>query len=55
MSGRRMKNLLGEIFGKNSTVVISGLCNTYSDYIATFEEYQVVIYLIIIIIITVNI
>ncbi|EEB18244.1 Neutral ceramidase precursor, putative [Pediculus humanus corporis] len=40
MSGRRMKNLLGEIFGKNSTVVISGLCNTYSDYIATFEEYQ---------------
>lgn len=31
-----------ETYGmKNVTVVISGLCNVYTHYIATYEEYQV--------------
>lgn len=45
MSGRRMKRLLSqklEAAGlENPTVIVAGLCNTYSDYITTFEEYQV--------------
>lgn len=44
MSGRRMRSLLTNTFaaaGKDVKVVIAGLSNTYSDYIATPEEYQV--------------
>ncbi|XP_077285658.1 neutral ceramidase-like isoform X2 [Arctopsyche grandis] len=43
MSGRRMRSLLTNTFaaaGKDVKVVIAGLSNTYSDYIATPEEYQ---------------
>ena len=45
MSGRRLrdsvlKTLLEEGMTKESQVVIAGLSNVYSDYIATFEEYQ---------------
>lgn len=47
MSGRRMreavKNAIQEVnrsFGKVD-VIVAGLCNTYSDYITTPEEYQV--------------
>nr|ADK88944.1 putative ceramidase [Bovicola ovis] len=40
MSGRRMREAMKEVFGQNMNVVIAGLCNTYSDYITTFEEYQ---------------
>ncbi|KAK6617944.1 hypothetical protein RUM44_002386 [Polyplax serrata] len=40
MSGRRMREAVADIMGENTTVVIAGLCNTYSDYIATYEEYQ---------------
>jgi len=41
MSGRRMRNNLWKAMQLNSTenVIIAGLCNTYSDYIATPEEY----------------
>lgn len=46
MSGRRLRNtvrktLLDNGFTSNVTVVIAGLSNTYSDYVTTFEEYQV--------------
>lgn len=46
MSGRRLRNtvrktLLDNGFPSNVTVVIAGLSNTYSDYVTTFEEYQV--------------
>jgi neutral ceramidase len=45
MSGRRMRNTIREIFIKagmsDPVVVISGLSNTYSGYITTYEEYQV--------------
>jgi neutral ceramidase len=49
MSGRRtreaVKNILvkygkDEGFGNGTVPVIAGLSNTYSDYVATFEEYQ---------------
>ena len=45
MSGRRLRNsvlntLLKEGMSNDSQVVIAGLSNVYSDYIATFEEYQ---------------
>lgn len=45
MSGRRLRaavwgTLLEGGMPKNSRVVIAGLSNVYSDYIATFEEYQ---------------
>ena len=46
MSGRRLRNvvrktLLDNGFPSNVSVVIAGLSNTYSDYVTTFEEYQV--------------
>lgn len=44
MAGRRLKEKIQHIVNDNEkTVVIAGLCNTYSDYIATPEEYQVTI------------
>ncbi|XP_057339606.1 neutral ceramidase [Microplitis mediator] len=45
MSGRRMRENIAstaeEITASRPTVVIAGLCNTYSDYITTPEEYQI--------------
>ena len=31
-------------FPKDSVMVIAGLSNTYSSYVATYEEYQVLTY-----------
>ena len=47
MSGRRLRDsvkkvLLANGFPSNVKVVIAGLSNTYSDYVTTFEEYQVI-------------
>lgn len=42
MSGRRLRDRVDAIFGRDSiptTSVVAGLCNTYSDYITTREEY----------------
>lgn len=45
MSGRRLRNFIAstsETFGQsNIKVVIAGLSNSYSSYIATPEEYQI--------------
>jgi neutral ceramidase len=45
MSGRRLRNTIREVLinggMQDPIVVISGLANTYSGYIATYEEYQV--------------
>ncbi|KAB2080868.1 hypothetical protein ES319_A05G095100v1 [Gossypium barbadense] len=49
MSGRRLRNAVKTVltrsgngeFGSNTHVVIAGLTNTYSQYVATLEEYQV--------------
>ena len=46
MSGRRLRNSVKKVLVENGftndvTVVIAGLSNTYSDYVTTFEEYQV--------------
>eukprot|EP00069_Balaena_mysticetus_P010367 bmy_20624T0 len=44
MSGRRLREAVQEEFATygmlNMTVVISGLCNVYTHYITTYEEYQ---------------
>lgn len=44
MSGRRFREAIKTEFAsygmKDVTVVISGLCNVYSHYITTYEEYQ---------------
>lgn len=47
MSGRRLreavKTAIDQVdpsFG-NANVIVAGLCNTYSDYVATPEEYEV--------------
>ncbi|XP_031317178.2 neutral ceramidase [Camelus dromedarius] len=44
MSGRRLRQAVQEEFAAygmpNMTVVISGLCNVYTHYITTYEEYQ---------------
>ncbi|XP_032101510.1 neutral ceramidase isoform X2 [Sapajus apella] len=44
MSGRRLREAVQAEFAshgmQNMTVVISGLCNVYTHYIATYEEYQ---------------
>eukprot|EP00052_Salpingoeca_macrocollata_P008517 m.67462 g.67462 ORF g.67462 m.67462 type:complete len:354 (+) comp16631_c0_seq1:1200-2261(+) len=43
MSGRRLRKTVAEAFAKHGqqvTVVIAGLSNGYSGYIATYEEYQ---------------
>ncbi|XP_057361854.1 neutral ceramidase isoform X2 [Manis pentadactyla] len=45
MSGRRFREAVKAEFAtygmQNMTVVISGLCNVYTHYITTYEEYQV--------------
>ncbi|XP_069330603.1 putative inactive neutral ceramidase B [Eulemur rufifrons] len=45
MSGRRLREAVQAEFAlygmQNMTVIISGLCNVYTHYIATYEEYQV--------------
>lgn len=46
MSGRRVRHAVTEAMkaagaSTNATAVIAGLCNTYSDYIVTYEEFQV--------------
>jgi len=46
MAGRRLRNAVKQTlitcgFPNDTTVVISGLTNTYSSYITTFEEYQI--------------
>lgn len=46
MSGRRLRDTVKTAIQENggekdSTVVVAGLCNTYTDYITTPEEYQV--------------
>lgn len=43
MSGRRLRDLLRQELQLSSDkqVLITGLCNTYADYITTPEEYQV--------------
>ncbi|XP_006169806.1 neutral ceramidase [Tupaia chinensis] len=45
MSGRRLREAIQAEFTAygmlNMTVVISGLCNVYTHYITTYEEYQV--------------
>ncbi|XP_017688204.1 PREDICTED: neutral ceramidase [Lepidothrix coronata] len=45
MSGRRLREAVTSEFDSHGTprmnVVIAGLCNVYTHYIATYEEYQV--------------
>ncbi|XP_030834931.1 neutral ceramidase [Strongylocentrotus purpuratus] len=46
MSGRRVreavtKEMIANGASANATAVVAGLTNTYSDYIVTYEEYQV--------------
>lgn len=47
MAGRRLRDAVKTVltssgeFGSNVHVVLAGLTNTYSQYITTFEEYQV--------------
>ncbi|GAM24678.1 hypothetical protein SAMD00019534_078530, partial [Acytostelium subglobosum LB1] len=45
MSGRRLRNTIYEIMAaggmENPIVLVAGLSNTYSGYIATYEEYEV--------------
>ena len=46
MSGRRLRDAVSKVlvdngFTKDVIPVIAGLSNTYADYVATFEEYQV--------------
>ncbi|KAM9232993.1 putative neutral ceramidase C [Leptosomus discolor] len=45
MSGRRLREAVKREFDSHGTpridVVIAGLCNVYTHYIATYEEYQV--------------
>lgn len=48
MAGRRLREAVKETlisngngeFDNNTHVVIAGLTNTYSQYVATFEEYK---------------
>ncbi|GFP97978.1 neutral ceramidase [Phtheirospermum japonicum] len=48
MAGRRLRDAVREVltskaskqFGSNVHIVIAGLTNTYSQYVTTFEEYQ---------------
>lgn len=44
MSGRRIRNDVQRIYTKNNRtnvhVILAGLANTYTNYIATYEEYQ---------------
>ncbi|EFA82919.1 Acetylornitine deacetylase [Heterostelium album PN500] len=45
MSGRRLREqiagIIGNSLGADPIVLVAGLSNTYSGYIATYEEYQV--------------
>lgn len=46
MSGRRLRDAVSEGVAEGggqrpSYVIVAGLCNTYSDYITTPEEYEV--------------
>jgi hypothetical protein len=46
MSGRRLRTAVSESVAavggpRTSQVIVAGLCNTYSDYITTPEEYEV--------------
>jgi len=48
MSGRRLREAIQKVMSDMcedeiviNSVIIAGLCNTYSDYVATPEEYQV--------------
>lgn len=41
MAGRRVRKAVEGVAGPDSTAILLGLCNTYSDYITTFEEYKV--------------
>lgn len=48
MAGRRLRDAIKMVlasradeFDSNVHVVIAGLSNTYSQYVTTFEEYQV--------------
>lgn len=45
MSGRRLRNVIEKVVNDASDdetfVIVAGLCNTYSDYVTTPEEYQV--------------
>lgn len=47
MSGRRLREKVASCLGLDhpERVIIAGLCNTYSDYITTPEEYQVMVFL----------
>jgi hypothetical protein len=49
MAGRRLRDAVKNVlisgsngeFNSNIHVVIAGLTNTYSQYVTTFEEYQI--------------
>lgn len=49
MAGRRLRDAVKEVltgdgngeFDNNVHIVIAGLTNTYSQYVTTFEEYQI--------------
>lgn len=45
MSGRRLreaiKKVMNDASNDETSVIIAGLCNTYSDYVTTPEEYQI--------------
>jgi len=47
MAGRRLRDAVKDVltksgqFDNNIHVVLAGLTNTYSQYITTYEEYQV--------------
>ncbi|KAI3801480.1 hypothetical protein L1987_29585 [Smallanthus sonchifolius] len=40
MAGRRLRDAVRAVFKEKVHVVIAGLTNTYSQYITTFEEYE---------------
>ncbi|KAF5307298.1 hypothetical protein FQR65_LT07014 [Abscondita terminalis] len=45
MAGRRLRRSLKKVFVANggssdSEIIIAGLCNSYSSYVTTYEEYQ---------------
>lgn len=43
MSGRRIREDITEVYaskGRKVHVILAGLANTYSNYVTTFEEYQ---------------
>ncbi|KAK1420838.1 hypothetical protein QVD17_22731 [Tagetes erecta] len=40
MAGRRLRDAVSAVFKEKVHVVIAGLTNTYSQYVTTFEEYE---------------